>query len=57
MKSNHVRFVCLTTENPSTEQLISKYESGFTDLTEELSHFNSGFDEEVEIPDKCVLNY
>jgi hypothetical protein len=52
-----VKFVCLSTENPSTERLVSRYGSGFGDITEELSQFDSSFEEDVDIPDKCVLNY
>lgn len=57
LKTRKVKFVCLSTENPSTERLVSRYGSGFGDITEELSQFDSSFEEDVDIPDKCVLNY
>jgi hypothetical protein len=56
--SRNVRFVCLPTENTTAERLINKYESGYTDLTEELSSFGNNFYEySMEVPESCNTTY
>jgi hypothetical protein len=37
--------------------LVNKYESGNTDLTDELANFDASVDIEVEVPDNCSSEY
>ena len=55
--SRNVRFVCLPTESVTVERLINRYQSGNTDLTEELSSHTTSYEEMFEVPDSCVTSY
>ena len=47
-------FVCMPTEDDETQRLVDLYESGKTDISEELEELVSNYREEIEVPVRCT---